>query len=67
VQQGQDRFRRYRIEIADRLVGEQEGGILRQAARDGDPLALPAAEAVNPLAREIVDADINASAAIAKS
>lgn len=58
VQQGQDRFRRDRIEVADRLVGEQEGGVLCQTARNGDPLALAATEAVGPLASEIVDADI---------
>ena len=42
-----------RVEGGDRLVGEQDLGLLHEGAGDGDPLLLPARQAVGPLAGEL--------------
>jgi len=42
IEQGQDFLRGRRIQVAGRLVGEDEKGIVDEASGDGDALLLPA-------------------------
>ena len=45
------------VQLAGRLVGEQQPGAARQCAGDGDPLLLPARQLVRPLRGVVFQAD----------
>jgi len=46
------------VEIAGRLVGEDDGGIVDEGTRDGDALALAAGEFVRPVVDAVAEADV---------
>ena len=41
LEERHDLLARVRVEVASRLVGEDEGGVHHQRSRDRDPLLLP--------------------------
>ena len=45
------------VELAGRLVGEQEGGLIGEGAGDGDALLLAAGEFVRAVLRAVAEAD----------
>src|SRR5438093_13573279 len=57
LEQIQDFLARLRVEFARGLVREEQGRIVRQGNRDGDPLLLAAAHLVRPMARTVGEAD----------
>ena len=57
-EQAQDALRAHRVEVADRLVGQDQLRLLRQAACNRDALALAAAELVHAAVAELRDAGV---------
>ena len=57
LQRLHDLVRRARVEIAGRLVGEQQARLIDQRARDRDPLLLTARELARRVALAIAEAE----------
>src|SRR5437763_905657 len=57
LEQIQDFLAGLRVEFSRGLVREEQGRIVRQGNRDGDPLLLTAAHLVRPMARTVGEAD----------
>ena len=58
AEEGHDLGTALRVEVAGRLVGEDEGGAADEGAGDGDPLLLAAGELVRLVVPPVADADV---------
>ena len=57
-QQRRDSFRRGAVEVAGRLVAQEQPGRAHQRARDGDPLPLAARQLARPMIDAVFEPDL---------
>jgi hypothetical protein len=57
AKEGEDFLARLEVEVAGRLVGEDDGGVVDERAGAGDPLLLPPGELAGAMVEAVAQAD----------